>query len=163
MTDTPSETVEVGDIIRIVDPELDVDAIMAEIRANLASRPPLDPDPSELVDRPGEAASLSAEAELEWELEQAVDAQRDLGVADQLRPGAGLVGSLATRVKAPLHQLARFYVDLSVQKQAALQGHVVRALRLLAEQSAARQEETARLRAEVEALRKELAALREGK
>ena len=113
---------------------------------------------------PRSAARLSAESELEWELEQAVDAQRDLGVSDQLRPGVGVVGSLATRVKAPLHQLARFYVDLSVQKQAALQGHVVRALRLLGQQSAARQEEVARLRAEVEELRRELAALRgEGK
>jgi hypothetical protein len=160
----PTTTVDVGEIIRIVDPELDVDAIMAEIRANLAGRAPLDPDPSGLVYRPGDAALLSAQGELEWELEQAVDAQRDLAVADQLRPGAGLVGTLATRVKAPLHQLARFYVDLSLQKQAVLHGHVVRALRLLSQQAAARQEETARLRAEVDELRRELAALRgEGK
>jgi hypothetical protein len=159
-----TQAVEVGDIIRIVDPELDVDAIMAEIRANLAGRAPLDPDPSGLVYRPGEAALLSAQSELEWELEQAADAQRDLGVGDQLRPGSGLVGRLTTRVKAPLHQLARFYVDLSVQRQASLQGHVVRALRLLAQQAGARQEETARLRAEVDELRRELAALRgEGK
>ena len=167
MSDAPRtepEVVDVGEIIRIVDPELDVDAIMAEIRANLAGRAPLDPDPSSLVYRPGEAALLSAQSELEWELEHATDAQRDLGVADQLRPGTGLVGSLATRVKAPLHQLARFYVDLSVQKQASLQGHVVRALRLLSQQAAARQEETVRLRAEVDELRRELAALRgEGK
>ena len=158
------EAVEVGEIIRIVDPELDVDAIMAEIRANLAGRAPLDPDPSGLVYRPGEGALLSTESELDWELEQAADAQRDLGVSDQLRPGAGLVGGLATRLKAPLHQLARFYVDLAVQKQSALQWHVVRALKLLSQQAAARQEETARLRAEVEELRRELAALRgEGK
>jgi hypothetical protein len=154
------EVVDVGEIIRIVDPELDVDAIMAEIRANLAGRAPLDPDPSSLVYRPGEAALLSAQTELEWELEQAIDAQRDLGVADQLRPGAGLVGALATRIKAPLHQLARFYVDLSVQKQASLQGHVLRALKVLARQSAEARDECARLRQEVEQLRAEIAARR---
>jgi hypothetical protein len=160
----PTTTVDVGEIIRIVDSELDVDAIMAQIRANLAGRAPLDPDPSGLVYRPGEAALLSAQGELEWELDQAIDAQRDLGVADQLRRRAGLFGALANRARAPLHQVARFYVDLSVQKQAVLQGHVVRALRLLSQQAVARQEETARLRAEVEELRRELAALRgEGK
>ena len=155
-----AQPVDPSEIIRIVDPELDVDAIMAEIRAKLAGRAPLDPDPSGLVYRPGDAALLSTESELEWELEQAADAQRDLGVSDQLRPGAGPVGALATRLKAPLHQLARFYVDLSVQKQAALQGHVVRALRLLARQGARSAEECARLRAEVEQLRREIAALR---
>jgi hypothetical protein len=156
-------TVDVGEIIRIVDPELDVDAIMAEIRANLAGRPPLDPDPSGLVYRPGEAALLSAQSELEWEVEQAVDAQRDLGVGDQLRPGSGLVGTLASRVKAPLHQLVRFYVDLSVAKQASLQGHVVRALTLLGTRAARSQEETSELRKEIETLKAEIAELKAGR
>lgn len=141
-----AKAVEVGEIIRIVDPELDVDAIMAEIKARLASRAPLDPDPPGLVYR----ATDAAQSELEWELEQAAEAARDLGIGDQLRPGAGLVAGLATRLKRPLHQLVRFYVDLSVQRQASVQGHVVRALQLLAA-------ENGRLRAEVAELKGMLA------
>ena len=161
-TGSEVETVDVGEIIRIVDPELDVDAIMAEIRANLAKRPPLDPDPSGLVYRAGDAALLSAQSELEWEVEQAVECQRDVSIADQLRPGAGFVGELATRVKRPLHQLVRFYVDLLIRKQSALDGHVVRSLQLLTQRVAAAQEENAKLRAEIAELRKEIAAARGG-
>jgi hypothetical protein len=153
---TEVETVDVGEIIRIVDPELDVDAIMAEIRANLAKRPALDPDPSGLVYRAGDAALLSAQSELEWEVEQAIECQRDVSIADQLRPGAGFVGELATRVKRPLHQLVRFYVDLLIRKQSALDGHVVRSLQLLTQRVAATQEENAKLRAEVADLRAKL-------
>ena len=70
--------------------------------------------------------------------------------------------ALAARAKAPLHQLVRFYVDLSVAKQASLQGHVVRALTLLGGQAARAQEENAQLRKEIEALRAEVEALRSG-
>lgn len=151
---------DVGDIIRIVDPELDVDAIMAEIRANLAKRPPLDPDPSSLVYQPSQAALLSTQNELEWLVEQASECQRDLYVGDQLRPASGLIGGLATRAKRPIHQLTRFYVDLLARKQAALEGHVVRALDVLTKRSASTQEELAKLRQEVEQLRQELAEAR---
>lgn len=159
LPDEDVRTVDVGEIIRIVDPELDVEAIMAEIRANLAGRPPLDPDPSGLVYRAGEAALLSAQSELEWEVEQALECQRDVSIGDQLRPGAGVVGELATRFKRPLHQLVRFYVDLLIRKQSALDGHVVRALQLLSQRAATAQDDNARLRAEVEQLRRDVAAL----
>jgi cell division protein FtsB len=63
-------------------------------------------------------------------------------------------------VRAPLHQVARFYVDLAVHKQASLQGHVVRSLTLLARQAATHQDEVARLRAEVDELKREIAKLK---
>src|SRR5437867_4628925 len=79
---------DVGEIIRIVDDQIDVDAIMAEIRANLAGRPPLEPDPSGLSYSP----AAGAESELEWAIEEAAESARDLQIGDQLQPGAGLFG-----------------------------------------------------------------------
>ena len=95
-TDNPQ--LDVSEIIRIVDDEIDVDAIMAEIRARLAGRTPLDPDPSGLTYTP----SAGAESELEWAIEEAAESARDLQIGDQLQPGAGPVGRLATRAKRPL-------------------------------------------------------------
>lgn len=158
----PAEiTVEdLGEIVRIVDPELDVDAILAEIRANLAKRPKLDPDPSSFVYRPADALALSAQSELEWTIEQAGECQRDMTIPEQLHTAPGVAGTLATRLKRPLHQLARFYVELYGRKQAALDSHVVRALGLLAQRSATTQDELAALRQQVAELRGELEALR---
>jgi hypothetical protein len=133
---------DVGEIIRIVDDEIDVDAIMAEIRARLAGRPPLDPDPSSLTYTP----AAGAQSELEWALEEAAESARDLQIGDQLPPGAGLVGRLTTRAKRPLHQLTRFYVELLATRQSAVNRPLVRAVELLARRVAEQERELAELR-----------------
>ena len=136
---------DVGEIIRIVDDEIDVDAIMAEIRAKLAGRPRLDPDPSGLTYTP----AAGAESELEWALEEAAASARDLPIGDQLQPGFGLVGRLATRAKRPLHELTRFYVELLSTRQSAVNRPLVRAVELLAKRVAAQELEIAELRRRV--------------
>ena len=150
---------QVGEIVRIVDPELNVEAILEEIRANLAKRPPLDPDPASLVYRPGDVASISGQMEIDWQIDQAAEYARSLPVGDQLRHGLGTVSQITTRLKRPLHQLVRYYVDLLAQRQSALEGHVVGALRGLAARSSANEEELKKLRADVEQLRARLAEL----
>jgi hypothetical protein len=150
---------QMGEIVRIVDSELDVDAILEEIRANLAKRPPLDPDPASFVYRPGDVTSISGQMEIDWQIEQAAEYARTLTVGDQLRPGLGAVSRITTRLKRPLHQLVRYYVDLLAQRQSALEGHVVGALRGLAARSSANEEELKKLRAEIERLRAKLAEL----
>jgi hypothetical protein len=157
----PITTEQIGEIVRIVDPELDVEAILTEIRANLASRAPLDPDPAAFVYRPGDVTSISGQMEIEWHVEQAADHARMLAVGEQLRPALGPVGRVATRLKRPLHQLVRFYVDLLAQRQSALEIHVVGALRGLAAKTVAADDEMEKLRREVEELRRQLAALQE--
>lgn len=153
-------TEELGEIVRIVDPELDVQAILAEIRENIARRPPLDPDPRDLVYRPQEAAVLTAQTELEWLIDQASAAQRDLVIGERLAVPPGLVGALAARVKRPLHQLARFYVELLAQKVARLDDAVIRALSIIATRSNRVDDELAALRQEVRQLKAQLAELR---
>jgi hypothetical protein len=137
-----------GEIIRIVDDEIDVDAIMAEIRANLAGRARLDPDPSGLTYTP----AAGAESELEWAIEEAAESARDLQIGDQLPPGTGLVGRLATRAKRPLHQLTRFYVELLATRQSAVNRPLVRAVELLGKRVAEQQREIAELRRRLDEL-----------
>ncbi|HEV8635516.1 MAG TPA: hypothetical protein VG370_14920 [Chloroflexota bacterium] len=133
---------DVGEIIRIVDDQIDVDAIMAEIRANLAGRLPLEPDPSGLSYTP----AAGAESELEWAIEEAAESARDLQIGDQLQPGVGLFGRLTARAKRPLHQLARFYVELLATRQSAVNRPLVRALELLAKRVAEQEREIAELK-----------------
>jgi hypothetical protein len=129
---------DVGEIIRIVDDQIDVDAIMAEIRANLASRPKLDPDPSGLTYTAAEGAS----SELEWAVDEARAAAGDLAIGDQL-PHGGVVN----RLKRPLHQLARYYVELLAARQAGVNRPLIRAVELLAAENARLRAELAELRA----------------
>jgi hypothetical protein len=128
---------DVGEIIRIVDDQIDVDAIMAEIRSNLARRPKLDPDPSGLTYTPAEGA----QSELEWAVDEARAAAGDMAIGDQLPPGG-----VVNRLKRPLHQLARYYVELLAVRQAGVNRPLIRAVEVLAA-------ENARLRAEIAELR----------
>jgi hypothetical protein len=139
LSSDPASAPDVAEIIRIVDDEIDVDAIMAEIRANLARRPKLEPDPSGFTYTHAEGV----ESELQWAVDEARAAAGDLAIDDQL-PRTGIVA----RFKRPLHQLARFYVELFAERQDGVNRPLVRAVELLAA-------ENARLSAEIAALRQE--------
>jgi transposase len=97
--------------------------------------------------------------EIDWQIDQAAEYVRTLTIGDQLRPGLGAVSQITTRLKRPLHQLVRYYVDLLAQRQSTLEGHVVGALRGLAARSSANEDELKKLRAEVEQLRARVAEL----
>ena len=130
---------DVGEIIRIVDDQIDVDAIMAEIRANLAKRPKLEPDPTGFTYTPAEGI----QSELEWAVDEARAAAGDMAVGDQLPPGG-----LVNRLKRPLHQLARYYVELLAARQSGVNRPLIRAVELLAAENARLRAEVAELRAE---------------
>ena len=137
--ESQSPAPDVSEIIRIVDDQIDVDAIMAEIRANLAKRPKLEPDPTGFTYTPAEGI----QSELEWAVDEARAAAGDLGIGEQLPPGG-----IVSRLKRPLHQLARYYVELLAARQSGVNRPLIRAVELLAA-------ENARLRAEIAALRTE--------
>jgi hypothetical protein len=132
----------VSEIIRIVDDEIDVDAIMAEIRTSLAGRPPLEPDPSGLT----YTAAAGAQNELEWAIEEAAESARHLQIGDQLQPSVGLLGRIATRAKRPLHQLSRYYVELLATRQSAVNRPLVRAVELLMKRVVEQERELAELK-----------------
>lgn len=133
MSVDPTPQPDVTEIIRIVDDEIDVDAIMAEIRANLAKRPKLEPDPTDFTYKPAEGV----EGELAWAVDEARAAAGDLVIDDQLPPSGVL-----TRLKRPLHQLVRYYVELLASRQDAVNRPLIRAIELLVA-------ENTRLRAEI--------------
>ncbi len=142
---------ELGDIIRIVDPEIDVDAIMAEIRVNLASRAPLDPDPSKVafvneVDR--------------WLIEEANGAIASIRVGNRSpAPMGGILSRISSRAKAPLHQLSQYYVDLLAANVMRVDNLIVSILMRMTERAQQQRNDISELQAQVATLRTEIAAM----
>lgn len=143
---------ELGDIIRIVDPEIDVDAIMAEIRDNLASRPPLDPDPSKVafvneVDR--------------WLIEEANGAIASIRVGNRSpEPTGGFLSRLSIRAKVPLHQLSQYYVDLLAANVMRVDNLIVSILMRMTERAQQQRNDVSELQAQVALLRTEINVLK---
>jgi hypothetical protein len=158
---TPCPAIEDG-IVEIHDPEIDVQAIMAQIRANLATRGqddraihfpsfgPVAGGAGAVCD--GDAGPLNAE--LYYNLGQLNLDYDQITVESTLetRP-MRVVGPLVNRFKAEFHNLCVYYVNLLAGKQVGFNEHATRALNQLAR-------ELERKDTEVVALRQELADLR---
>ena len=143
---------ELGEIISIVDPEIDVDAIMAEIRANLASRPPLDPDPSKVA--------LVNEVD-RWLIEEANGAISSLRVGNRSPvPAGGFLSRISSRAKVPLHQLAQYYVDLLAVNVMRVDNLIVSILMRMTERATQQRNDINELQAQVAKLRTEITALK---
>jgi hypothetical protein len=137
----PSPAVEDGEP-RVVDPSLDVEAVVARLRAGLLAGGAAGAELARLAEH-DEAARRVA-----WHLHLAGEA-----IATQTLGGTLRGGPLAL-LRRPLHQLVRYYVETAMRRRATVDRHLAAALLLLAEQAAADRAEIARLRAEVEALRR---------
>jgi hypothetical protein len=150
---------DLADVFEIRDDQIDVAAIMAEIRARLRERQPLDVDLDALVFRPGTSAFASVDEEIRYYLEQARAANERLLVGEQLR--AQRTRSLDP-VRGAFHQLVQYYVDALAQRQRAVNADLLNALAALLHRMAAlaeEQEQTiALLRSELERSRAGAAA-----
>ncbi|MBI2320995.1 MAG: hypothetical protein HYU88_02595 [Chloroflexi bacterium] len=145
---------DVAGVFEIRDEQIDVAAIMAEIRARLRERRPLDVDLDELVFRPGGSAFTSLEDEVRYYLDQARAANERLLVGEQLR-------AQRTRpldpVRRAFHQLVQYYVDALAQRQRAVNADLLSAMSAVLHRLTALAEEQQRtiaaLRAELERTR----------
>lgn len=141
---------DLAGVFEIRDEQIDVAAIMAEIRARLRQRRPLDVDLDALVFRPGGSAFASLEEEVRYYLDQARAGNERLVVGEQLR-------AQRTRPLDPLrrafHQLVQYYVDALAQRQRAVNADVLSAMAALLHRVTALAEEQQRI---ITALRAEL-------
>lgn len=171
---------DIANVLRIDDPEVDVDAIVARIRKNLADREPIDVDVSALLKRFGADLNRPSVQDLDLAigtlrllLDNPIPSQR-------IRPAHGSVGRFLNRLRRPLHDIVRFYVDPHASRQTEMAWLILDALVavrareevLRAESGSAfalgvRLEALARdaeaMRAELAALRQEVAELRENR
>lgn len=157
-------TDELENVFEIRDPEINVAEIMARIRENLAKREPLVPEVDSLTFDPGLDGCVSPEEGLKQSLQQANLTWDKIYVGDQIRPSAGLKQRVIHRVRRPLHDLVRFYVDILSAKQSSFNSAAVRSLNLLANKlerhEAARQNEIEQLRNELAEMKRSLEQLR---
>jgi hypothetical protein len=108
---------DVRGVLRIDDPEVDVEAIVERIRRNLDTRDPLEVDTAALLRRfGGELSQPSA-----YDLDYAVECLRlilDTPIPSQrIRPIRTVKDKLLNRLRRPLHDLVRFYVDAQAARQ----------------------------------------------
>ncbi len=91
--------------------------------------------------------------DLAWQLFQARAESNENHVADHMRGASGMVGGIVTRVRRPLHQLARFYANLVARKQRRVNDRLIQVVRVLATRSEEDRTTISRLREEVAELR----------
>ncbi|MHB1416346.1 MAG: hypothetical protein ACYC1C_13940 [Chloroflexota bacterium] len=150
-----------ADVIEINDPEVDVAAIMREIRQGLAARQDLyEADVFFPSFKGGDSPATTGEqlsAEFSYELEEALRSHDRAWVSLQVTPTRiPLIGGPLSRLKYMLHNLIVFYVNQLAAKQVSFNAHSVNALRALSQAVGARASA-----AEVEELRREVRELRE--
>lgn len=159
MDDEATQRDDLTDVFEIRDEQIDVAAIMEEIRSRLRERQPLDVDLDALVFRPGSSAFASLDEEVRYYLDQARAANERLLVGEQLR-------AQRTRPLDPLrsafHQLVQYYVDALAQRQRAVNADLLNALTALLHRLAAladeQQQTIAALRVELERSRRSAAS-----
>ncbi|MBI5878453.1 MAG: hypothetical protein HZB53_12460 [Chloroflexi bacterium] len=134
-------------IVEIRDPAVNVDDVMAQIRATLAAHGPL---------MPPDVPPLGAQSDdgaLAFHLTQANLTYDQVFVEmNVMRPNVPLLGGWLARLKARAHELAVYYVNQHAGLQVNFNSSLVRVLSLLA----ARDAEVRALRADLERLRARL-------
>ena len=155
---------DLDEIIEIHDPEIDVKAIVAQIRANLAEhnanyKPVYFPSFGAQANRP-DADEPALSPELYYDLGQLNVNYDQITVSSTLEAQpASPAGRLIGRVKLEFHNLAVYYVNLLASKQVSFNDHATRSLNEMVKELERQRAETEALRQEVTALRRRLAHL----
>ena len=159
-----ADVAAVDDIIEIREPEIDVEAIMAHIRANLATRdeegqpvrfPSFTMDPSHEREGNGPLSE-----ELYYNLGQLNLNYDQIWVDSTLesRP-VPVIEPLIRRLKHEFHNLSVYYVNLLAGKQVSFNAHATRIFNQMVKELERKEAEVDALRQEVDALRQRLARL----
>ena len=124
----------IPDIIEIRDSEIDVEAIVAQIRENIRQRRGAHPElfglelPTFAVGEPLPDGATGDDA-LAYNLRQATVAADEIGVMmSPVKSSLPLLGPLWTAVKRQMHGLVLYYVNTLAGKQMKFNHHVVRVL-----------------------------------
>ncbi|MCS6802710.1 MAG: hypothetical protein RMM58_00740 [Chloroflexota bacterium] len=154
-------------MIEIRDDAIDVEAILAEVRAGLAARGYSAEEwaadlPVFGHDDTGDARwieRLRIDPEWAFMLDQIQDDARNLTLHVEVRPSpVPLVGGMITRLKRAAHELAVFYDNIQAARQRVVIGQLIAFLaRVIAHQEAIRRDQR-RLQDEIAALRARLDA-----
>ena len=152
---------ETADIVNIRDPEIDAEAIMRDIRARIRQRRAQ--AEAQGLDYEALAAGLPAESVGRFEADLYFDLRRlsvsydEVGVKLSLtETRLPLIGGVVQRVRAALHQVILYYVNMLARQQARINKYNLRVLTALT-----RDLEADATSADIEALRQEIAWLRE--
>jgi hypothetical protein len=152
------------DIIEIRDPEIDVEAIMRQIREKIRER-------REEAEAQGiDIDSLAAgdhdrrfDDDLYREMRQVSASASQMGVilSPAEKDGIPILSVLSNRIRLAMHQLVVYYVNMLAAQQNHHNGQLVRLLMKLVRglERESHPEQVAELQAEVEALRAEVARL----
>ena len=152
-------------IITIADTAYDVDTIMSDLRIRLTGDASGDISTGTSENAAGNEGShtppdcslksgvVPGADDLVWQLFQAEAESGENHVADHMRSSVGIVGGLVTRLRRPLHQLARFYANLIARKQRRVNDRLIHVVRMLATQSELDRSTIVLLREEVADLR----------
>ncbi|MDA8217161.1 MAG: hypothetical protein M0Z94_06025 [Dehalococcoidales bacterium] len=156
-----AEVHDPADVIEIKDPEVDVAAIMQQIRQGLAARQDMyEADVFFPSFKGGDSPTATGEqlgTEFSYELEEALRSHDRAWVSLQVAPTRiPLIGGPLSHLKYMLHNLIVFYVNQLAAKQVSFNAHSVNAVRALSQMVGARASA-----AEVEELRREVRELRE--
>ena len=152
---------ETADIVNIRDPEIDAEAIMRDIRARIRQRRAQAEaqglDYEALAEgRPAESVGRF-EADLYYDLRRLSVSYDEVGVKLSLtETRLPLIGGVVQRVRAALHQVILYYVNMLARQQARINKYNLRVLTALT-----RDLEADATSADIEALRQEIAWLRE--
>ncbi|MBN2006214.1 MAG: hypothetical protein JXA21_22855 [Anaerolineae bacterium] len=167
MSDIDSD--DAGMIIEIQDPEIDAEAIMRQIRENIHQR-------RIRAETEGmDYASLASGTYAARFDENLYLALRQLETSPYARPGVSLAmaktaaipvfGALVQRVRAALHQLVIYYVNILAEQQRSFNVHVIRTFKAMVKELEKEPlpDELAILREEVTQLREQVKRLEAGK
>jgi hypothetical protein len=152
-----------GDLLVIDDPEVDVDALMAEIRARIQRRrAELGVDSRsfpayDVTACPEPPDDLAYDANLYHHLRLANELYASMDTEPALTPSpltrVPVLGPLWQRLRPAIHQLILVYVNRGLAQQMTVNRHLVSALNQLTQLTQAQQRAILALQSEVEALR----------
>jgi hypothetical protein len=157
-----------NNLIEIQDPDIDVDEIMAQIRARVQQRraelgydkrtfPAFD-----LAAYPGEPEDIAYDVNLYHYLRLVNTTYNQVETGLNLAPSPAtqlpIIGPLWARVRGQVHNLVLFYVNRSLAHQTNVNRHLISVLNRLTLLSQEQQRIIAILQAEVDALRRRLDA-----
>ena len=163
----PSSPVPPEAVIEIRDEAIDVQAILAEVRAGLANRGYSTEDwaadlPVFGHDESGDARwieRLRVDPEWAFMLDQIQEDARQLTLHVDVRPSPlPVVGGFLTRLKRAAHELAVFYDNIQAARQRVVTGQMIAFLARVVAQQEAIQRDQRRLQEQLDALRARLDA-----